>query len=213
MNLTTLFGGLAFRDWFAQFIVVLFLAAGVALLAIGLGLLFNSAGTLRFFSRMNRWVSTRRTLRPVEIPRETGEAVQKYRRWIGVVFIAGGLFAIYGLLAQYNAKAAILLLGLEIFKPAFASWVVDSARWVLVAGNLAGIVVGVLLVFFPQALAGLEARGARWYSERHVVRDREKMNLALDNWVERFPRVAGCIITFFALVLIGAFGLLLPAIR
>jgi hypothetical protein len=39
------------------------------------------------------------------------------------------------------------------------------------------------------------------------------MNLTLDSWVERFPRAAGSIITFFALVLIGAFGLLLPAIR
>jgi hypothetical protein len=39
------------------------------------------------------------------------------------------------------------------------------------------------------------------------------MNLTLDNWVAQFPRASGCIITFFALGLIGAFGLMLPAVR
>jgi hypothetical protein len=204
---------LAFRDWVAEFLVVLFLAGGFAILAAGLGLIFNSAGTLRFFSRMNRWVSTRRTLRPIEIPRDTGQAVQKYRRWLGAIFIAGGSFAIYGLAMQFSARAAVTLLGLDIFRPSFASWIVESARWILIVGNVAGIAVGVMLVFFPQALVALEARGARWYSERAIVKDREKMNLTLDGWVERFPRAAGCIITFFALVLIGAFGLLLPSIR
>jgi hypothetical protein len=213
MDFAKLLDSLAFRDWVAQFLVVLFLVGGFAVLAAGLSLIFNSAGTLRFFSRMNRWVSTRRTLRPIEVPRDTGQAVQKYRRWLGTIFVAGGIFAIYGLTTQFSARAAVTLFGLDIFRPSFASWVVESARWILIVGNGVGIVVGVMLVFFPAALIALEARGARWYSERQVVKDRETMNLALDNWVERFPRAAGCIITFFALVLIGAFGLLLPAVR
>ena len=208
-----LLGSLEFRDWLARFLTVLFLVGGFALLVVGLSLIFNTTGTLRFFSRMNRWVSTRRALRPIEIPRDTGQAVQKHRRWLGAIFIAGGTFAVYGLATQYDERAAIVLLGLDIFRPGFASWVVESARWVLIVGNAAGIVVGVALVFFPAAVVDLEARGARWYSERGIARERDKMNLALDNWVERFPRAAGCIITFFALVLIGAFGLLLPAIR
>ena len=211
--LNQLFGSIAFRDWFARFLVVLFLTGSAGLLAAGLGLIFRSAATLRFFSSMNRWVSTRRTLRPVEVPRDTGATVQKYGRWLGAIFIVGGGFAIYSLVMQYNARAAVLLLGLDIFLPSFATWVVDSIRWILIVGNVAGIVVGIMLAFFPGALVALEARGARWYSERQVARNRDTMYLALDDWVARHPRVSGCIITFFALVLLGAFGLLLPAIR
>jgi hypothetical protein len=213
MDPATLLANIAFRDWVALFLIVLFLVAGFAILGAGLGLMFNSAATLQFFSRMNRWVSTRRTLRPIEIPRDSGQAVQKYRRWLGAVFIAGGIFAIYGLTMQFSTRAAIALLGLDIFRPAVASWLVESARWILIVGNAAGIVVGIMLAFFPQALVALEARGGRWYSERALAKDREKMNLTLDNWVERYPRAAGCVIAFFALVLIGAFGLLLLAIR
>lgn len=201
-----------FRQWVAQFLVLLFLVGGFALLAIGLSLIFNSAVTLRFFAGMNRWVSTRRAFRPIEVPRDTGRAVQKYRRWLAVMFVAGGAFVIYGLATRFDVRAAIYLFGLNVFRPAFASWVVESARWVLIVGNLAGIVVGIMLAFFPDALMALEARGARWYSERKLVKDREAMNLTLDNWVVQYPRASGCIIAFFALVLIGAYGIMLPAV-
>lgn len=213
MEFLNVFGSHGFRLWFAQFLIVLFLVGGVVSLAIGLSLIFNSAGTLKFSAGMNRWVSTRRTFKPVEVPRDTGHAVQKYRRWLAAIFIAGGIFAVYGLATQFNVRAVILIFGLDYFRPSFASWVVESARWVLIAGNLVGIVVGIMLAFFPDALMALEARGSRWYSERQLVKERETMNLTLDNWVAQFPRASGCIITFFALVLIGAFGLMLPALR
>ena len=213
MEFLNVFGSHGFRLWFAQFLIVLFLVGGFVLLAIGLSLIFNSAGTLKFFAGMNRWVSTRRAFKAIEIPRDTRRVVQKYRRWLAVFFVAGGIFALYGLAARFDAKAVIYVIGLGSFRPSFASWVVESARWVLIVGNFVGIVIGILLAFFPDALMALEARGARWYSERQFAKDRDAMNLTLDNWVAQFPRASGCIITFFALVLIGAFGLMLPAIR
>src|SRR5262245_12697327 len=100
--LNLLFGSIPFREWLARFLVVLFLAGGSAMLVAGLGLIFGSAATLRFFSGMNRWVSARRALRPVEIPRDSGPAVQKHRRWLGVIFIVGGGFAIYSLVVEWN---------------------------------------------------------------------------------------------------------------
>ena len=213
MEILSFFTGNAFRAWAVQFLVVLFLVGGIVALVTGLCLAFNSAGTLRFLDRMNVWTSTRRAFKPIEIPRDTTQAVYRHRRWLAAFFVAGGAFAIYGLLAQFNAGAVIQLFGLGVLRPSFAGWVVDSARWVLVAGNLAGIAVGIALGFFPERLMALEARGSRWYSERQLAKDRDKMNLALDSWVAQFPRAAGWIITFFALVLIGAYGMMLPALR
>jgi hypothetical protein len=212
MDFMNYFGHPAVRQWAAEFLTVLFLVAGFVILVVGVSLVLNSAGTLRFFTGMNRWVSTRRSYRTVEVPRDTRESVLKYRRWLAVVFIAGGLFALYGLTMRYDARAAVQLFGLGIFKASFAGWLVDSACWVLIVGNLAAIVVGVMLAFFPDALVAIEARGARWYSERQFAKDRESMNLTLDAWVARYPRAAGCTIVLFALALLGAFGLMAPAV-
>ena len=213
METLSLFTSNAFRTWAVQFLVLFFLVGGIVALVTGLSLAFNSAGTLRFLDRLNVWVSMRRTLKPIEIPRDTTQAVYRQRRWLAAFFIAGGVFAIYGLFTQYNAGAAIRLFGLGFLRPSFAGWVVDSARWLLIAGNLAGIAVGIALGFFSERLMALEARGSRWYSERQLARDRDRMNFALDHWVAQFPRTAGWIITFFALVLIGAFGMMLPALK
>ena len=205
--------GEAYLQWLFQFLVVLFLVGGLALLAVGVGLIVHSAGTLRFFTAMNRWVSLRRVFRHVDIPRDTRLAVQKYRRFLVAIFVAGGVLAIFGLATQFDASAFSRVLGLDFLQPAVASWLVESARWMLIVGNLAAIVIGTMLGFFPDALIALEARGSHWFSERQLTKGADTMNFTLDKWVEAFPRASGWIITFFALVLVGAFALMLPAIQ
>jgi hypothetical protein len=200
----------AFRLWLVQAIVAFFLVAGVALFAVGIGLIVNSVGALRFFGNMNRWVSMRRMSKPLEIPRDTRQAVQKYRYWFAAIFVLGGAFAIYGLLTQFDVAAIIFVLGLGFMKPVVTAWLIDSVRWLLVVGNLLAIVAGILLAFFPDTVVKLEARGSHWYSERKITKGTDQLNLKLDAWVAAHPRVAGWGIVFFALVLIGAFGLILP---
>ncbi len=196
--------------WLAQSIAIFFLFGGFFLLAVGIGLIANGAGTQRFLGGMNRWVSMRRATRSLEVPRDTRPMVQKYRYWLAAVFVAGGVFAIVGLLTRFDAATVITLLKLNFLRADFAGWLVDSFRWLLVAGNLLAIAAGIMLAFFPNALLALEARGSGWVSERQAVRGADAMHNTLDTWVSAHSRVAGAIIVLFALGLIGAFGLMLP---
>lgn len=201
------------RVWLAQSMVIFFLIGGVFLLAVGLGLMINGAGSLRFFGSMNRWVSMRRATRSLEIPRDTRPTVQKFRYWLAAIFIAGGAYAIYGLLTWFNTAAVIALLNLNYFHPVYAAWLADALRWILIVGNVTAIVAGIMLAFFPAALVALEARGSSWFSERQAVRGADTMRVtSLDSWVAAYPRPAGVIIILFALSLIGAFGLMLPGL-
>ena len=212
MDVLNLLDHPALRLWFAQSAVLFFFISGFALLVVGLWLVLNSAAALRFFEGMNRWVSMRRATRPLEIARDTRPLVLRYRFLIAAFVVAAGVFAIYGLLTQYDAREAVRLLGLESQRPVLALWLVDSARWLLIAGNVLGIVVGLVLVFAPALLTRGEARGGDWYSERRLVKGADAMNTGLDAQVAARPRAAGIIITLVALLLIGAFGLLLPAV-
>jgi hypothetical protein len=212
MDILNMMGSQAVQLWLAQSTVVFFIIAGITLLAIGISLLANSAATLQFFGRMNRWVSMRSTTKPLEIPHDTRQAVQKYRYWLAAVFVIGGIFAVSGLLTGIDTRGVIRVFGLEFMRPAYAEWVVDSARWVLVVGNLVGIVVGILLAFFPATVVKIEARGSQWYSERKATKGADNLNLKLDAWVVAHPRPAGWGIVVFALALIGAFALMLPKV-
>ena len=198
-----------FRQWGMEFLVALFLAGGVALLAVGVGLIWNGAATLRFFNFMNRWISMRRVVRPLEIPHDTRPAVQRHRRWLAPVLIVGSVYAIYGLTMWYNDIAAVVMFGLGNLHPVLASWLVSSVRWILIAGALVGIVVGIMLAFFPAALFRLETGGGHWYSERELSKGVDTLHLKADNWVAENPRASGLIIIVCALLLIGIFGVML----
>ena len=52
--------------------------------AVGIGLIVSSAGTFRFFRAINRWVSMRTVVKPLEIPRDADRFAHKYRRRVGV---------------------------------------------------------------------------------------------------------------------------------
>ena len=202
-----------FRQWAFQFTAVLFLVGGLAVIAVGVSLIVWSTGTLRFFVAMNRWVSTRRAFKPIEIPRDTSGLVQKYRRALAVALVAGGAFALYGLFAWFNARAVGFVFGLDMRPASVASWLVDSARWVLIVGNLAAMVIGIMLCFFSDAMGALEARGARWYSDRRLVKGGDTMNFSLDNWVAASPRFAGWIMTAAGVVLVSDIAMVLLGIH
>ena len=210
MEFLNMMGSQAVRLWLAQSTVIFFLVGGVALLVVGVCLLVNSAAALRFFGNMNRWVSMRGASRSLEIPRDTRQAVQQYRYWLAAIFVSGGVFAVFSLLTQFKATAVVTMLGLESLRPVVVLWVIDSVRWMLVAGNMGAVVAGIMLAFFPAAVVALEARGSHWYSERKITKGGDDMNTRLDTWVAVYPRAAGGIIVVFALALIGAFALILP---
>ncbi|MBX3662841.1 MAG: hypothetical protein KF804_10345 [Burkholderiales bacterium] len=212
MDLLNLLDAPSIRMWIAQSTVLFFLISGFVLLAVGLLLIANSAAALRLFASLNQWVSMRRATRLLEIARDTRPLVQRYRYLIAAFVIAAGLIAVTGLLTQYDARAAVRLLGLEAQRLELALWLADSARWLLIAGNAVGIVVGLLLIFRPGALAGIEALGSTWFSERRLVKGADAMNTGLDVRVAAHPRAAGIIVVVLALLLIGAFGLLLPLV-
>lgn len=201
------------QGWAVQFLVTLFLAGGLMTLAVGVGLIVGSAGTLRFFVAVNRWVSTRSIIGPVEDSRVAGRPVQKFRRWVAVAFIAGASFALYGLATAIDAQEVSRALGLDTRPSSTASWLAESAKWVLIVGNLAAVVAGTILGFFPGALAALEVGGARRYAFRRLVKGADTMNQSLDNWVAASPRAAGWVIAIAGLVLLGNLGIVLFGVR
>jgi hypothetical protein len=196
----------ALRPWAAQFLIVLFLVGGVFVFAVGTGLVVSNAGMQRIFTRLNRWVSTRRVLKPLEIPRDTTQFVRKYRRPIGAFFIVGACYSIYGLGISFNEDAFVSLLNMQTWPKYFAAWLAESARWILLLGNAAAIVAGFMLELFPEKLAALETKGGHWFSDRQVAKGADAINDPLDRLVANYPRIAGSIIAVVGALMMADFG-------
>ena len=199
----------ASQHWAFQFLVVLFLVGGLATLGVGAGLIMGSAGTLRFLIFMNRWVYARRASGPIADFGDTGRSVQNRRRWLAVLFIAGAAYAIWGLGTWFAPGAVSHALGLDMSPSSVARWLIASARWTLIVGSLAAIVIGISFGFFPEALAALEARGGNGNFFRRLAQGANTMNLPLDRWVAASPLAAGWIITVAGLILVGDYAFVL----
>jgi len=176
-----------------QVLIVLFFLVAVAGLAVGIGLIVSSQKTVQFFHSVNRWISTRHALKSVEVPRETDRLAHRHQRWVAGAFVLGGLIAIFGLAAGIDANALSMLFAKRRFVPV-ATIAFDSAKWFLIVGSTFGVVIGGMLLFYPDAENTLERFVNRWVSPRRVTRSWDDMHMTLDLLVEAHPTPAGWII-------------------
>ena len=176
-----------------QFLIVSFTVVSVAGLAVGVGLIASSPKIVGYFHVLNRWVSTRHVLRPVEVPVDTERATHRHYRWLAGGFVLGGLISVFGLLSGLDATAVGTAFAEKRFAPVVAI-AVDSAKWVLIVGSALGVVVGAMLLFYPNAESMLERFANQWVSPRRATRTWDDMHMNLDVLVEAHPKAAGWII-------------------
>jgi len=191
-------------ELFIQFSMVSFLVVAVAGLGVGAGLVVSSQKTVELFHVLNRWVSTRHALKSVEVPRETDRVAHRYQRWVAAGFLLGGLVSIFGLATGFDASAVSAALAQRPFVPVVAI-AVESAKWFLIVGSAFGVVVGAMLLFYPNAELTLERYANQWVSSRQIARGGDDMRMTLDRLVEAHPKQAGWIIasTSAAAVIFG----------
>jgi len=188
---------LIWQTLFQFFIAVVLVFASIGFV-VGIGLIVSSTRTLRFLQVMNRWVSTRGVFKATDIPRSTEQFSHRNRRWVGWALIAGGIFSTFGLAAGVDAAAV----GTTFAKGDMArlvAIVAGTLRWFLIVGSVAGVVVGGMLCFSPDALATLEKFANRWFTARRMLRGGDDMILTLDRLVEAHPKLSGGILACTAL--------------
>jgi len=185
------------------FVLWFFIVVAVVGIALGVCLIASSARTLRLLGTTNRWISLRTRFRPMEAPHDIGKAIYGHRRWFGAAFAVGGAFMMFMLLASVKGAAVVSALGRSA-TPAVVAWIVESLRWILLAGGALAVVTGVMLVFSSDALRALEARTNRWYSASQLGKGADTMYLTLDQWVETFPRTAGWMLGLGAAIVLIA---------
>lgn len=180
-------------------LVVLF--GSVAGIVLGLGLLLQTQATLRGMARLNRWVSSRRALKALEIPRSMARRARGGRLWAGLVIASGAAYVLIALVWHFDTAglaSPLMLVGLE------------ALRWILVAGSVLAAIVGMLLAFSPRTLEAFETWSNRWVSMRQAVQGADTMYTPLERLVEQFPRAAGgLLIAFSAAAAIASVVLLL----
>ena len=184
--------------------IVLLVGALFALFA-GLLLVFRSEAAFRISERMNRWVSTRAAIRPLEEHRSISRPLYRKHRLVGALICAGALYSLV-VLGMPSGESAIVK-SLSGLGPArFSGWLGESLRWILLAGNLGALLFGLFFIVRPSALKSLEAWADRRISARRSTKPLEEAHLTLDRFVRAHPKLTGWVViagSLFVLVNLG----------
>ena len=182
----------------APVLKLLALSGSVVGIVLGICLIVRSEPTLRALRGMNRWVSSRRAMKPLEVPRDVEPVGETRRRGIGIAFAAVGIYSVIVLVLQVDSAKLAAAWGQH---PRFsiASIAIDSARWVLIAGSVLAAITGFMMLFAPRALGALESLGNRWVSSRRLVASGDTMHMPLDHFAEHHARAAGAFIAGLSL--------------
>jgi hypothetical protein len=193
-----------------SFTLLLFIGSLVCL-AVGAGLVFRTEATLRVLTSLNRWVSTRRVLKSLEVPRASDlHTRDARRRWVtGLVFIVGGGYAAYRLGTAVDSARVVSAFGVRQGLTITGFILVETMRWSLMVLCAAACVLGVLLVSSPRAWARIELQANRWVSTRQLVSGGDEMHVRLDDLVALHPRPAGIIVAGLSLVPLASAAILL----
>ncbi len=183
--------------------LLFFLIASVFSFAVGVALAFRSNTALRFFDLMNRWISVRKAMRPLSTPHYIEPALLKRRTLLGSGISLGALATIL-LLAQADLASALSLFNGHLSEPEIVG-AAENLKVFLLAGNAICLLVGILVIFFPQAFLKLENYADHWISIRQSMQPLDQMHMEVDSWILKHPTSAGvtlCILSLSAGMLI-----------
>jgi hypothetical protein len=199
----------SFSGFLSQIIeqsIFIFALVGAAFaLAAGLLLAFASETAFRISARMNRWVSTRAAIRPLEEYRTISRPLYRMHRLVGALICAGALYSLI-VLGMPSGESAITKSLSGIGPPRFSAWLSESLRYVLLAGNFGALLFGLVFVVRPSALKSLEAWADRRISERKAIEPLEKMRMSADQLVRRHPRPVGVLVILGSLYVLVNLG-------
>ena len=179
-------------------------------LIVGIGLILRSELMFRIFEKMNRWVSSRRATRILDIPRDCWPLVLRYRYILSVFITVGAVFAAIRLITHVDVEAVVPGISRGLHLPnLYISWILTSIKWFLLLGCVAGIAVGLMLGFFLPALSKLETLSGTWISMRNrpISRKADAMHVGFDSLVMSFPKTVGWIVAIMSMVEVTLVGM------
>ncbi len=156
-----------------------------ALIAIILGLiLLLTPHTLKSWNtKLNKWYSTRRPMKPLEIMHETESYFFKHHRFWGWLLSLASIFCLYLVAFHFPTGAMINPKAMAPWQVLFLDITLSFLKAFFFIFVLAGIPLWILLIVNQQSVQRISTYFNRWISTRLMILPLEKMHTDVDDFV------------------------------
>jgi hypothetical protein len=184
---------------FIACVFVFFILVSIFSFIVGVGLALRSARMFRFFDFMNKRVSTRKLLKPLAAPYYIEPVVLKHPGILGTGILAGALVSLW-LLREVDD-----IVFQPIYSGTFSIQTADIlARYThsfLMVGNALCVVLGLVLLFYPEKLTVIGRHTDKWLTFRQRTKPLHVSYFDTDKWVMSNATVAGVTLSLTSLLL------------
>ncbi|MFQ6607298.1 MAG: hypothetical protein ACE5EE_02040 [Fidelibacterota bacterium] len=184
-----------FAEWF-------FIIGSMMSIAVGVFLYLKPElyGSLNL--SLNKWYSSRKSLKPLEIMRETDSKVFHYNKvWGWVMLLGSAIFLFYYFTMPFPSGALQFLIP-DLRGAVLIEAVIESIWIFLAVFIIGGIPVWILLIYYPDSLKKVNQYFNRWLSTRMAMLPLEKMYFRVDSFVLKYHRAFGVIFVSGALFIL-----------
>lgn len=178
-------------------VFIFFILASIFSFIVGIGLATRNDSMLRFFDFMNRRVSTRQLMKPLSQPRFIEPIVLKRPALLGAVIMLGGLGSI--LLLEGVDEIVFQPIYSDMFDFVTADILAGYTRSFLLVGNAMCVVLGLVLLFFPEKLQAIGRYTDKWLTLRQRTRPLNITYFDTDKWVMSNATAAGITLSVLSL--------------
>lgn len=195
----------AIVTWLLDAAAVLGLTLLAACAAYALALILAPRAANLAGDALNRRISGRRAMRPLEIPRPTERAFYRHHRLLGTALLLAVTFFFLLYFLSFPRDSLLVSLTRQYGKAAGEAFF-QATEWFFLLANGLIAAFSVLVLVRPSLLKPVETWANRWISTRQALKGLEREHDPLDRFVLRHPRLTGALL--LAGVLYVAVGLL-----
>lgn len=173
----------------------------VVALIVGVMLLVAPQKLARLRQISDQWMTPRKPLKSIEIPRESDPFFYRNHKWVGAMAIVLPVITLYLLLYSVAEQLPQSSVTREEHY-LFWQWLFESAILFLWITNIFAFAVGVAIFFRPSLLKRVESISNRWLSTRQGLRRLDQSYSQLDEWMLKRSRWTGLFLILGALYIL-----------
>jgi hypothetical protein len=157
---------------------------------------------LHFNAAANRWVSLRRAMRPLEIPRQIDPHFYRHHQHYGALMLLGSAYTVYAV-AFFDLSSGATQFFLDWgHAPPVAAWLGEAVTIFLFVNSIGGFICGNLIFHRPSLLKPIEAHANRWVSTRRLLSALDRDYYPADSLLIAYPRQIGLLLLIAILSLL-----------
>ena len=187
-----------------QTIEILTLVFGIMGMTLSLMLLFWPRLARNLSDVLNRSIDVDKRLEYLDKDIQISDFFYSHHVTMGLILVAGSAFSLFFFFFSLDiSKFAGIFLGPRV-NISTAELVVSAVTWIGKVGCLAGLATGLLMVFKPDLMQGIESRLNSWFETKPMIEKLDKTSHDMDSFFFRHPiavGLVGAVISFFLISL------------